>query len=140
MNSILVDKGFNEDERNYVAHLYWSAFGSKLEKTMAPSEKALSVFAQHASPHFALAARSPDGTLIGLAGFKTQNGGLIDFGIRELQTIYGWWSGLWRGVILSVLESSLNPGVLLMDGIFADEVHRGKGAESGISGNRINFN
>lgn len=126
-NAVTVSKGFDRSERADVARLYWQAFGAKLGKVMGPPEKAVQVFETIMSPGFALVARDDAGHMLGLAGFKTEAGGLVDGSLRDLARVYGWFGALWRGLVLSVLEREVQPGVFQMDGIFVDSAARGQG-------------
>ena len=122
-----VSRGFTQEERAQVARLYWGAFGAKLGKALGPQARALRFFEQVLSPDFALVARDEAGVLLGVAGFKTNEGGLVAGSFADIRREYGLWGGLWRGVLLSVLERDLEPGVFQMDGIFVAELARGQG-------------
>ena len=124
--------GFPADQRDTVVGLFWSAFRRKLYPVMKPEDKALGFLAQVADPAHAISATAPDGSVIGVAGFKTEKGAFIGGGLREMCAAYGMIGGFWRGLVLSVLERSLQPGTLLMDGIFVDEAARGRGVGSAL--------
>lgn len=128
MTSITISRGFDETERPHVAQLYWQAFSSKLSLTMRPEHKALAFFASALNPDFALVARSETGDLLGVAGFKTASGALIEGGLRKMAQTYGWPGALWRALALSLLERDTVTDTLLMDGIFVDSRARGRGA------------
>ena len=99
---------------------------------MRPEEKALTFLARVADADHAISALSADGVVIGVAGFKTAAGAFIGGGLEEMCAVYGVFGGFWRGLALSVLERSLQPGTLLMDGIFVDEAARGLGVGSAL--------
>ncbi|WP_171176200.1 GNAT family N-acetyltransferase [Ruegeria sp. HKCCD8929] len=128
----MVMPGFAEAERAQAARLFWQAFAAKLGKVMGPEDKALRFFEAALDPRFALVARDDDGRLLGLVGFKTEEGGLTDAGLRDLAQVYGWFGSLWRAVVLSVLERKLQPGVFQMDGIFVDTAARGRGVGTAL--------
>lgn len=132
MTALRITPGFSEAERPLAARLYWQAFKGKLGPVMKPAPRALTFFETILDPRFALAARDETGKLLGLAGFKTTEGALTNGGIRDLARAYGWFGGLWRGAILSVLERDLAPDTLLMDGIFVAEDARGRGAGTAL--------
>ncbi|NVO57916.1 GNAT family N-acetyltransferase [Rhodobacteraceae bacterium B1Z28] len=94
---------------------------------MGPDEKGLEFFELALNPDFALVARDPAGRMLGLAGFKTQDGGLAGGSMSDLARVYGWFGAVWRGLVLSVLERDLQPGVFQMDGIFVQAEARGQG-------------
>lgn len=127
MSAIRITKGFADAERPLVARLYWQAFGPKLGRVLGPASRATAFFETILNPGFALAARDADGRLLGVAGFKTAEGGLTGGGLRDLARAYGWLGALWRAALLSVLERPLQPGVFQMDGIFVDAAARGQG-------------
>lgn len=119
--------GFPEAERPAAVRLFWQAFSGKLGKVMAPEEKALGFLTRVINPDFALSALSPDGRLLGLAGFKTGTGALVGGGLRDMTAVYGTFGGTWRGLLLDALERETEVGCLLMDGIFVEETARGQG-------------
>jgi len=99
---------------------------------MGPAERAEAFFARVLNPDYALAARDDTGRLLGIAGFKTTDGGLVDGGLHDLARTYGWFGGLWRGLVLSVLERDLAHGVFQMDGIFVKPEGRGQGVGTAL--------
>jgi ribosomal protein S18 acetylase RimI-like enzyme len=132
MTSFTISKGFPDDQRAQAVALYWDAFGGKLGKILRPEPSALAFFERILNPDFALSAIDDGGRLLGLAGFKTAQGALTAGGIRDLAQVYGWFGGLWRGLMLSVLERDLEPGVLLMDGICVAPAARGMGVGTAL--------
>ena len=129
---IAISTGFADEERAHVAALYWQSFGAKLTHVLGPKERAEAFFVQILNPKFALIARDQAGTLLGLAGLKTAEGGLLDGTFSELSRSYGWFGAVWRGAVLSVLERNLQDGVLQMDGIFVDATARGRGVGTAL--------
>lgn len=127
MSDFCITKGFADDERNTVATLYWEAFGAKLSIGLGPDAKALEFLTRVCDPEFALCARSEDGGLLGVAGFKTSEGALIGGGMRDLYAIYGTFGSVWRAALLSLVERKLEPQSFLMDGIFVTKEARGLG-------------
>lgn len=129
---VTITSGFHDDERAQVAGLFWQAFGQKLGKVMGPETRALAFFAAALDPEFALVARDGQGRLLGLAGFKTTEGGLAGGSLTQLARVYGWIGALWRAGLLSVLERQMQPGVFQMDGIFVDASGRGMGVGTAL--------
>ncbi|MCF6232893.1 MAG: GNAT family N-acetyltransferase [Rhodobacteraceae bacterium] len=127
-----IDAGFGTSERRQVAGLYWQAFGAKLGRVMGPDARAIGFFETSLNPDFALVARAKGGRMLGLAGFKTKEGGLIEGSFGRMAQAYGRFGAAWRGMILSVLERKLQPGVFQMDGIFVDQAARGMGVGSAL--------
>lgn len=129
---LTVSRGFSEAERDRAARLFWQAFSAKLDRVMGPEPRALRFFLRGIDPDFALVARDDSGRMLGLAGIKTPQGGLIGGTLRDLASEYGWLGALWRGAALSLLERELQPGILQMDGIFVDADARGQGVGSAL--------
>ena len=127
-----IRRGFSEEHRKRAALLFWQAFSGKLGKFLGPDEKALSFFEGVLNPEFSLSAVAPDGRLLGMAGFKTSAGALAAGELKDLAAVYGWFGGLWRGLLLDSLERELEPETLLMDGIFVSEEARGQGVGSAL--------
>lgn len=125
--TVQIKQGFNEKDRAKVVGLYWQAFGPKLGKVMSPEEKALAFLCNIADPCHALSAVDQQGSLLGVAGFKTAKGALIGGSLADLAQTYGWIGALWRGLTLSVLERPPEPDILTMDGIFVSPEARGQG-------------
>lgn len=94
---------------------------------VATRAKAIRFIAPALDPGFAISAHDKDGKLLGVAGFKTAQGALLGGELRDLAQVYGWFGALWRGILLSLLEREIEPGVLLMDGMFVAEDARGQG-------------
>ncbi|WP_299499717.1 GNAT family N-acetyltransferase [uncultured Roseobacter sp.] len=122
-----ISRGFAPHERSTVATLYWQAFGFKLGRVLGPDVRAKRFLCRVLDPDFALVARDEAGSILGVAGFKTQQGALVGGTYEDMRAIYGAWGGLWRGTVLSILERDLDPGILLMDGICVAENARGLG-------------
>ncbi len=123
--------GFSDGDRRRVAALFWDAFGSKLALPLGPRDQATDFLSEHLNPAFALSAYRND-RLLGVAGFKTGNGGLVGGGLTDLARVYGWPSALWRGAVLGLLERDLKDHQLLMDGIFVADDARGQGVGSAL--------
>ncbi|WP_223420964.1 GNAT family N-acetyltransferase [Tateyamaria pelophila] len=121
-----------EPNRQEAAGLFWQAFSDKLDKLMGPKAKAVEFFAHVLDPSHGIAAVDPAGKLLGMAGFKTANGALIGGELSDMCRTYGSFGGLWRGVLLSVLERDLDRDTLLMDGIVVTEQARGHGVGTAL--------
>jgi ribosomal protein S18 acetylase RimI-like enzyme len=127
-----ISAGFDPQERAAVAVLFWQAFGPKLHILLGPPDKALAFLSAQVNPDFALVARTNDGRLVGLAGFKTSDGALVGGELADLAAIYGWLSTLWRAPLLALIERDLDSGVLLMDGISVDATMQGQGVGTAL--------
>lgn len=127
-----ITQGFDPSEAPAAAALFWSAFSAKLGLLLGPSPRALGFLADVMDPRFAFSARDAGGRLLGLAGFKTADGALVGGTLGDLARHYGAFGTLWRAPLLSLLERDVEPGVLLMDGIFVAPDARGHGAGSAL--------
>lgn len=122
-----ISAGFSELHRKVAAQLFWVAFSGKLGKVLSPEEKALRMIERILDPDHAISALSPAGDLLGMAGFKSPEGAFVAGTLKDMTTEYGHFGGLWRGLLLDLLERESEPDVLLMDGIFVSEMARGSG-------------
>lgn len=119
--------GFSDHQRAAAVRLFWAAFKGKLLPVMKPEAKAHAFLGRVADPCHAICVVGADGALLGVAGYKTAKGGFMGGGLRDLCAVYGVFGGVWRGVMLSMLERPLEENTLLMDGIFVDAAARGMG-------------
>ncbi len=126
--------GFSSDHSNVAAHLFWDAFSQKLSFSLGPKPKAISFLSENMNPNFALCALNNQNELIGIAGFKTEQGGLLTGGVHDLAKVYGWVGACWRGAALSLYERDLPENELLMDGIFVHSDARGQGVGTALLG------
>lgn len=124
--------GFHERERGQVARMYWRAFGGKLGRVLGPEPKALAFLERVLDPEHGIAARNPDGDLLGVLGFKTYEGALVGGDLSDLRAVYGWWGGLWRAGILEQLEHDSEDARFLLDGVFVAEAARGQGVGTAL--------
>ncbi|NIY74628.1 GNAT family N-acetyltransferase [Thalassospira sp. HF15] len=124
--------GLAAEHIDLACDLFWEAFRQKLSLIMKPEDKALAFIKRVIGTDHAISAVSDDGQLLGVAGFKTQHGAFIGGDLEDLSLIYGWWGGLWRGLLLDMLDRDLADDILLMDGIFVDPVARGRGVGTAL--------
>lgn len=127
MTRVRIGHGFPEAQRPDVARLFWEAFGDKLGRLLAPEPQALALLERALRPDFALAALDADGRVRGVAGLKTQEGGLIATGFDDLVRVYGIRGALWRGPLLELTARPARPGELTLDGLFVAREARGRG-------------
>lgn len=122
--------GIPDHNREKAAALYWEAFGAKLGRVMHPERKALTFIAAVLDGDHAISAHDTEGNLLGVAGFKTMHGALVDGTFRDLADCYGLIGASWRAALLSLLERDTENTRFLMDGIFVAPEARGKGVGS----------
>ncbi len=127
-----IRRGFPATARGEVAALYWQAFSGKLGRVMAPDSLAIAFVDAVLNPRFALCAFAPEGRLMGVAGFKTSDGAFVGGDFTDLSRVYGPFGAFWRGLLLNMLERPIEPGRLLMDGIFVERGCRGAGVGSAL--------
>lgn len=128
-----IQKGYPQDQTERVCALYWGAFGAKLGKVLGPEARALAFLASVVDANYALCAvDDASGDVIGVAGFKTDQGALIGGGLSELTATYGVVGSTWRVPLLMLLERPVEPTRLLMDGICVGEAARGKGVGTAL--------
>ncbi|WP_343080769.1 GNAT family N-acetyltransferase [Ostreiculturibacter nitratireducens] len=129
-----LNSGFFDADRADIAELYWQAFGGKLDRVMGPADKAKCFIRAVASPRHAISARAPDGTLLGVAGFRSGEGALVSGGFADLRAVYGYWGAIWRRGLLSLLLREVDNGRFLVDGIAVRAEARGHGVGTALVG------
>lgn len=129
---MITSRGIPHVDRREAAALYWDAFGDKLGHVMHPAEQALTFIENVLDGDHALCAHDHQGNLLGVAGFKTVDGALVDGTFRDLVRVYGWFGASWRAALLSLLERDTENERFLMDGIFVAPDARGKGVGSAL--------
>ncbi len=123
-------RGFPAHLRQSAAEIYFDAFEQKIGWVLGGKEKAIAFIASIIDPKFSLCAISGQGEnekIVGLAGYKTNDGALVGGGFSSLAASFGFFSSLWRAPILALLDREVEPDVLLMDGIAVISDQRGKG-------------
>ncbi len=132
MKAPVIQPGFDATERPVVARLYWEAFGPKLSRVMGPEAKALALIEAVLDPTHGLCARDAGGAVLGVVGFKTAKGALVDGGWADMRRAYGLWGGAWRALAISLLERDTDNQRFLMDGIFVTAKARGYGVGTAL--------
>ena len=125
--SLRIAPGFAAGQRAEVAALFCEAFGDKLRLPLGDPARALAFVERALDPGRAISAVDAAGALLGCAGLKTSAGGLLAGRHTDLAAVYGQAGALWRGLALSLYDRPLEPGVLLMDGLFVAPGARGRG-------------
>lgn len=125
--------GLPDALRPAAAELYWQAFGGKLGLVLGPWPLARRFLLRVMRPDQVIIALGPDGRLLGIAGFRTAEGGFAAGVPGDLRAVYGLAGAFWRSHLLSWLagsESSLGsrPGAgFLIDGLCVAPQARGQG-------------
>lgn len=122
-----ISPGIPKSDIPLAAALYWEAFGPKLKVPLGPKPRGLAFVIRVIDPSHAISAHAADGTLLGVAGFKTAQGALVGGSFDDLRAIYGLFGATWRSGLLRLLERDTENARFLMDGIFVTAGARGKG-------------
>ena len=127
LQEVSVVHGVPDQMRDDAATLYDDAFGPKFAVAISDDVQRRSLLTSSLNLSFAFAAIA-DNRLVGLAGYKTKAGSFTDgITFESLTNHLGQLRGVWAACILGLYERSLEPTVLLMDGIVVDESNRGRG-------------
>lgn len=124
--SVRIAPGLAPEHRGEAARLFWDAFGPKLRLPLGDADRAVAFVARALDSGHAISA-TEGGALLGVAGLKTGAGGLLRGRRSDLASVYGLWGALWRGAALALYDRPVEPGVLLMDGLFVAPQARGRG-------------
>jgi len=119
--------GFDPARRAEAAALYWQAFGGKLGRVMGPESRALAYVGRVMRPDHAFAALAADGTVIGIAGFRSPYGSFVGGGPADLRGAYGRAGGTLRAGLLALLTRDVDNDRFLVDGICVRADRRGQG-------------
>ncbi len=124
---VTIRLGLPEPLRAEAAALYWQAFGGKLGRVMGPELRALRFLERVIRPDHVLVALAEDGRLLGLAGFKSPEGGFASGEPEDLRALYGRMGALWRVRLIQALEQEVDNDRFLLDGICVAREARGLG-------------
>lgn len=119
-------------QEEVAADLFWQAFGRKLNRLLGPEARALSMLAAGIRHDHAFAALDRQGRLIGIAGFRDPDGGLVDQSQTLMQKTYGRWGATWRRLAFRALEQDVDNDRFLIDGIAVDRDARGQGVGTAL--------
>jgi ribosomal protein S18 acetylase RimI-like enzyme len=124
---ISVQQGFSNELRSSAAELYDAAFGAKLSIAMPNPISRVEVLKEGFDPEFSFVAIS-DGEMVGIAGFKTEQGSLTGgISFRMLKDELGYWGAIRAVLVLALFQRNKVVGQLLMDGIGVSPKMRGSG-------------
>ena len=144
MNGVTLHLGLPEPLRADAARLYWQAFGGKLGLVMGPEPRAMRFLTRVIRADQEIVALGPQGQLLGIAGFKTAQGGFASGRAEDLRAIYGTIGAWWRKTVLGWLSDKVDNDRFLLDGLCVDGPAQGQGlgtalldavsAEAGLRG------
>ncbi|MEZ5798093.1 MAG: GNAT family N-acetyltransferase [Paracoccaceae bacterium] len=129
---IRLTRGFTPEQRPAAARLYWEAFGGKLGPVLGPEPRALAFLNRVLREDHCFAASAADGTLLGIAGFKSPRGGFAGGGAEDMRAAYGRFGALWRSLLLWTLSHDVDNHRFLVDGIAVTRAARGRGIGSAL--------
>lgn len=118
--------------RPAAADLYWQAFGPKLGRVLGPPALARTFLLRVMRPDQVISAIGPEGQLLGLAGFRTAEGGFASGQAADLTAVYGRRGALWRSALLGLLSRGEDGSGFLLDGICVVQAARGQGLGSAL--------
>lgn len=119
--------GIDESQRAEAARLYWEAFGGKLGAVLGPDKRAVAFIAASMRTDHCIAAVDPVGRLLGIAGFKSPDGGFVGGSAAAMRRVYGWVGATWRSAALWTLANEVDNDRFLIDGIAVTKEARGSG-------------
>lgn len=126
-DKISVQQGFPDELRSSAAELYDAAFGAKLSIAMPNPCSRIEVLKVGFNPAFSFVAIS-DGEMVGIAGFKTEQGSLTGgISFHVLKEKIGFWGAIRAVLVLVLFQRNQIPDQLLMDGIGVSPKMRGNG-------------
>jgi ribosomal protein S18 acetylase RimI-like enzyme len=132
MTAFTILTGLPVELRPEAVAIYWQAFGGKLGRVLGPEDRATQFLNETMSARNCLVAVSPDGQLLGIAGYKTAQGAFTGGSPALLRRIYGRWGALWRQGVLRLLESDTDNRRFLVDGICVRRESRGMGVGTAL--------
>jgi ribosomal protein S18 acetylase RimI-like enzyme len=129
---VQVTQGLPTALRQDAARLYWQAFGGKLGRIFGPDEKAIAFLTRVIRTDHCFCVLDEQGTLLGIAGFKSDQGSFASGAIEDLRAIYGPVGASWRSVALNLLQREVDNDRFLIDGICVSKEMRGRGIGSAL--------
>lgn len=127
-----VRQGLPDGYREAAARLYWQAFGPKLGRILGPEPRAIAFLSSVLRADHCFFVTDEEGTLLGLAGFKSPAGSFAGGTSHDLRQAYGRFGGLWRQLVLRLLQSEVDNDRFLIDGICVAREWRGRGIGSAL--------
>lgn len=123
--------GIAPEHRAVAARLYWEAFSGKLGRVLGPEPRALAYLERVIRTDHAIGAVEGR-QLLGLAGFKSPEGGFADGKWTDLRAVYGLFGGAWRLALLAALGNEVDNRRFLVDGICVGAAARNRGIGSAL--------
>ena len=125
-NRIAIRDHLPEEHFAEGAALYYGGLQAKLAPVFGPPKTALGVIPQALHRSRCLTAFEGD-RLVGILGLHDAGGSFLEPDYRTMVRHYGVAMGMARLALLMLLDHTLPPGDLYLDGIAVAEPHRGRG-------------
>lgn len=130
--AVCVSPGFAPSERQVIAGLYWEAFADKIGRLLAPRRKGLAFLGNSFSAGHCFCARNRSGQVLGVAGFRTASGAMIEVSLNTLSQSYGAFGGAWRDYAFQKIVSGQDDQRFLIDGIAVHPLAQGRGVGTAL--------
>jgi ribosomal protein S18 acetylase RimI-like enzyme len=127
-----INLGIPVANRAEAAALYWDAFGEKLGLVLGPKHHALKFITSVLRADHGICAIDDAGYLLGVVGFKTSNGALVNGSFKDLRNAYGWVGAAVRFALLASLEHEIENARFVMDGLFVAPDARNQGVGTAL--------
>jgi ribosomal protein S18 acetylase RimI-like enzyme len=127
VSAATIRKGLSAEHRAAAISLYWRAFGNKLGRILGPEPRALAYLDRVLLPDHLLSAVSPEGRLLGIAGFRMASGAFAIGRLPDLVAVYGRAGALWRFALIRLMPQEVAPGRFRIDGLAVGDAARGQG-------------
>ncbi|WP_102226730.1 GNAT family N-acetyltransferase [Acidimangrovimonas sediminis] len=126
-SEIDIRRGLAPGQIAAAAALYWQAFGGKLGRLMGPEARAVDYLSRVMRADQAFCALAPDGTLVGLAGFRTPAGAFTHGSRHDMTAVYGRLGAAWRGAAWRMVAEEAEPWLFQIEGLCVEARVRGRG-------------
>lgn len=127
MSAARIRPGLAAEHRAAAVSLYWLAFGSKLGRILGPEPRALAYLDRVLRADQLISAVSPEGRLIGIAGFRMAAGAFAIGRFPDMVAVYGRLGALWRVALIRLIPQEIAPDRFRVDGLAVGDAVRGKG-------------
>ena len=115
--TIRVQHGLPADLRTAAAALYWRHFGAQLLPLPTRHRRGMALVHAALRPEHALVALSPQGQLIGIAGLRDAQGGLLTADPRSFRAVWGNARGRLCHLSTGLYRAGPQTADLVIDGI-----------------------
>ncbi len=130
----LIRPGLLPEHREAAIALYWTAFGPKLGRLLGPAARARAYLDRVLAPEQLISALSPEGHLLGIAGFRLATGAFALGRPADTVAVYGRLGALWRIAAFHLLPQEVDPLGFRIDGIAVVEATRCQGIGAALIG------